>query len=325
MLHRSLLSLLLGSLTVIAATALPAPTAHACSPPFPGLTGSIPRDGDTYPGNAALFFEGFDLSLDNVTATIDDQPATLVQAADIVVPGNLIAKLAPVPTAGQRVKITGKLCSEPTCEEVSISYTAGEADTVAPPATTVESFNVYDHADYKAQGGECASDVDVSYWVHLTSPALAAGESPRLYTIEGYRDSKLGEAVVSASGFVREQSHVSAFALLASQLGGAEPAEALCFRVVTQDAAGNHAEASEVVCKPCHYKADETPHDTPPSEPQWTAADVYPGGPCDTSGGEGDSGCSVHGPSRSSPAPAMMGLALAFAVLARASRRRARR
>ena len=38
------------------------PDADACSPPPPGLTGSTPKSGDTYPANAALFFEGFSTS-----------------------------------------------------------------------------------------------------------------------------------------------------------------------------------------------------------------------------------------------------------------------
>src|SRR4051812_42966208 len=72
---RTRTALILSSLTGLAALAAPG-RADACGPPAPGLTSSTPADGDTYPGNAAVFFNGFDIALAGVTVTIDGQPAS---------------------------------------------------------------------------------------------------------------------------------------------------------------------------------------------------------------------------------------------------------
>ena len=57
-------------------------SADACSPPLPGVTGSIPKDGETYPANAAIYFQGYNIGLGSVTVTVDGQPASFTPAQD---------------------------------------------------------------------------------------------------------------------------------------------------------------------------------------------------------------------------------------------------
>src|SRR5687767_8031944 len=78
---------------------------EACSPPAPGLYGTIPATGETYPGNAAIFFMGYQVTFDGVTATIDGMPASLVPAPAIDALGltDRVALLSPAPAPGQKV------------------------------------------------------------------------------------------------------------------------------------------------------------------------------------------------------------------------------
>src|SRR5262245_53912606 len=107
---RTWTALILSSLTSLAVFAAPG-RADACSPPPPGLTSSTPADGDTYPGNAAVFFSGFDIALTGVTVTVDGQPASFgPPPANLPTVADLMATINPAPKAGQKVVISGDFC-----------------------------------------------------------------------------------------------------------------------------------------------------------------------------------------------------------------------
>lgn len=349
MARRRALFALVSSLTALAALTH-APSAIACEPPLPGLTSSIPPAGSTYPSNGAIFFIGFDISLANVTVTANALPGPYaLKPTSFPSDLGLSATLDPPVPAGHTATISGDFCVQPGfCQPVTIDVAMGLPDTEPPAPVQLTSFNVYDYIDYKSSGGDCTSDSDVAYWLKLQAPAPTFDSAQVFYTVEAYRDASLQDLVITRSGFVQSEGEISVeLRLMASQLGGKPAAEALCFVVKTQDAAGNTPdETSAVLCKPCFSRVGVTPDMGfgPPPEPQWTAADAYPGGPCDMGtsssssggagggggsggGGDGDSfgGCGCRTSSEGSTGAALS-LALALSAIgAAARRRRARR
>ncbi len=312
------------------------PRAEACGPPMPGLTDSTPKNGETYPANAALFFYGYNIALDAVTVTVDGQPATLTPAAGTLSKAaTLAANIDPKPSAGQTVVIGGNFCPNDGCQATTIQFTTGADDTEAPPLTELSAFNVYDYPDYKSGGGDCTIDSDLAWFFKLTAAPLVPGESPRVYSIERSPDANFTSGSVVHTSFVLDTAFPVIHRDMAVALSGSSPPEAFCFRVSTTDAAGNLAGTSPVLCKPCYYRAESGNAPlSEPGEPKWTAADAYPGGTCamgGTGGGGagnvGDDeaaegcGCSAAG-SEAPMAGAFAGLLLAMAAAAR--RRRAR-
>lgn len=282
---------LLLAIPCVAALLAPSP-ADACSPIPPGLYASIPETGETYPANAVLVLSGEQITLDGVTVTITppiDPPPVLVPADVPFGLGAIAVRLEPPPPPGHMVDIAGEFCPpEYMCEPQVISYVVGAPDDAAPEAPTGVSFDVYDYPDYVSGGGDCTSDSDLGYWVHLMGKPAVAGESPVVYTIVA-RKTDTPEAVVSTSFVLKESSATVVFRLLAEQIAGADPAEALCFDVTVSDTALNAAPVTESMCLPCRVRVETSPADPypQPEEPAWTPQDAYPGGPCKGDGGAG--------------------------------------
>jgi MYXO-CTERM domain-containing protein len=281
---------LAASAALHAATAAPA---EACSPQPPGLSSSIPKDGDTYPANAALFFSGQGISLDNVQVKVDGQSASLVPVPDPLLSklAGYVVTVAPKPAAGQTVQISGDFCLPGAmCPPVSIKYTAGPDDTTAPPSPSAFSFNVHDYPDFTSSGGDCQSDSDLAYWLHIEGTAAQAGEAKVALLVEAFRDTGLSNLAFSRTLFASAPDTVLALRQLAGDLQGAPPPEAYSFRVTLFDAAGNKASSPATALRPCHFKTEggDKPF-APPAEPMWTAADIYPGGSC-AGGGAGGAG-----------------------------------
>ncbi|WP_433926659.1 hypothetical protein AB3662_27480 [Sorangium cellulosum] len=261
--------------------------ADACSPPLPGLTGTLPESGGSLPGNAAIFFDGFSISLDAVSVTVDGDPASLVAATDLPSLGySLVARIDPPPGEGQAIVIEGDFCgaAEP-CGQTRIELTAGAADADAPAGPSGLSFDVHDHADFKSSGGDCQVDSDLSWWVTVEGESAGSGEAPVIATIEAFRDDTFTDPVMSQSRFMNATPVTVALSRTADVLDGAAAPEAFCFRATVTDTAGNAAGESVHACKPCYYRKDpETaqPGLGAPPEPAWTEGDIYPGGTCDS-------------------------------------------
>ena len=266
--------------------------ADACSPPFPALTGSIPAMGETYPGNAAVFFLGYGISLDAVTVKVDGQPASLTPAADIdaLGLGSLSARVVPTPTPGQTVTIEGDFCgaSNP-CGNSSITFKAGEPDNAPPAAPSAISFDLHDYPDFKSSGGDCQNDSDLAWWIDVSATPPAASESRVVLHVEAFRDETFQEMVFAESTFVTASSTSLLSRHTVNVLNGAAAPEALCFRASVRDVAGNPASETVHVCAPCYYRKDAAGMGdfSPPAEPTWTAADIYPGGACNNGNGAG--------------------------------------
>ncbi|PCC73806.1 MYXO-CTERM sorting domain-containing protein [Nannocystis exedens] len=281
-------------LSACALSVLVARPAEACAPPEPGLESSVPADGAIYPGNAALLFEGFSISLDGVTVTVDGEPATLVPAPfDDLVSGHAVV-VEPTPMAGQTVVVSGPFCD--ACEPETITYTAGPADVEAPqPIVESSFFAVYDHADFLSSGGDCMSDSDLTLYVHLSQMSPPPGE-PTLVTIAWDPDGE-GDAGFRRNVRVPTGAQVIPLSLVTEQFGGKDPLTEVCLEVTAFDAAGNAAEPFEL-CPACFARTDAIEHgvDTP-AEPEWSEVDGVPGSPCageepQTTGEETDTGAS---------------------------------
>ncbi|WP_170319219.1 hypothetical protein [Polyangium spumosum] len=277
------------SAAVVLSAAAPRP-ARACPPPLPGLYNHIPENGATYPANAALFFSGHYISLDAVTVTVDGAPAAFVPVADEALAGlaGFVVRIDPTPAAGQVVEVAGDFClAGEMCEPEAISFTTSAPDTTGPLGVKSVLYNVHDYPDFKASVGDCQSDSDLAYHVHVEGEPAGPGEAPVVFRVEAFRDAAMQDLAFARSVFA---SSPIQFRKLALELGGADPAAAFTFRVKTLDAAGNAGDSS-VVSSPCHVRVDPPGTSSwAPDEPMWTAADAYPGGACDGSGGGGGSG-----------------------------------
>lgn len=282
---RSFLAVPFTALALVAA----APRAHACAPLPPGVSSTLPADGAKYPGNAAVMLQGQGISPTEATVTVDGQPATLkdVSKAWFSDLGYVGVTVEPTPKEGQSVVITGTFCPPGGgCNPVTLHYQATAPDTVAPSPIELLSYSIYDYPDFKSSGGDCQSNSDFAWWLKLkTNVPMGLNESPLIYAVERYDDASLaGGPVIAASGYVAVSWSSSAtIRSTVDNLEGRPLPEAFCFRVRTYDTAGNAPSVSQVLCKPCNYRVDSVPVESfPPAEPEWTAADAYPGGPCES-------------------------------------------
>lgn len=280
------------SLAALTAAALlsATPRAHACTPLPPGVFATIPAEGQKYPANAAIIVQGQGISLTDAAVTVDGAPATLKDVSTTFFAGLGIfaVTVEPPPAAGQAVAVTGTFCMAGSgCPPVALHYVATAADTVAPKPIDLVGFNVHDYTDFKSGGGDCQSDSDFAWWIELKSqvPDLAT-DGAVMYRIEGYADATLaGGVVVEAFGYVDNTGQVVLpIRRTVNVLAGKSLPEAMCFRVKSYDSAGNTPSISpELQCKPCYYRAEGIPgNGFPPAQPMWTPADIYLGGPCDS-------------------------------------------
>lgn len=285
--------------------------AAACGPPPPGLTDSLPADGATYPANAAVLFSGFYLQTDALKVTVDGVDAELVPADLPAGFADRAVFVQPQPQPGQTVVISGSFCPEENCEETTLTFTAGEPDLVAPvPNPAAAFFGVYDHGDFVSSGGDCESDSDITFYLHVEQSPVGEGGAPELVRAEWKPNDNGG---VSGSRRTTDGSEVLAMSVVTSQLAGADPNKDVCFSVTLHDAAGNVSEPYQV-CPACFFREDDLPlTQSTPAEPVWTDADAVPGSACadgDTTGdtdgessGDPETGGTTEDPTDSGPDP----------------------
>ena len=183
---RWLIAVLLGGLSALAGL----PDSKACSPPAPGLRNTMPADGGTYPANGIVLFFGDGIALD-ATVTVDGAPASLVQATEFPVGfvGGMGARVQPEPAAGQEVIITGDFCSDEVdpsfgCEVQTVRFVTTDAERPATCAIERELRGLRS-SDFRSGGGDCQSDSDLAWFVHVDSAAPEAGGTPVAHMVEG--------------------------------------------------------------------------------------------------------------------------------------------
>lgn len=253
--------------------------ADACGASIPELTASVPVDGGTYPGNAALLFSGFEISLDAVTVTVDGAAATLVPAEFAASFATIAALVEPAPEAGQTVVVAGSFCSEGEgCDPVTITYTASAADVTAPvPNVDDTFFAVYDHPEYDTNLGCDELVVQQTLYVHLSQAAPAAGDALSLFQVE-WKPEGAGQAGFRRAVRFGEEALSLAVLMQESMIGGLDLASA-CIDITPIDAANNAAPAFQV-CPACFFRKDEVPAAGGPPEPEWSDDDAVPGSAC---------------------------------------------
>ncbi len=279
------------SLAVAGAAAWLAPSsASACEPLPPGLTSSVPAEGDL-PANSAVLFFGQSLSLTGVSVSVDGSPAALVEAP-AVAGAALAARIEPQPQPGQAVVISGDFCQESGgCGPSMLSFTATAPD-LTPPAAITEGafFAVYDHADFVSSGGDCQYDSDLTYYVHVVDGA-AAGDARTVFTASWDPDGEgPAPAVFGRSALGQGGASSFSISITSATLQGADPVDGVCLSMTVADLAGN-TPATYEVCPACYHRMDDLNWDSStPSEPTWTAEDAVPGSVCapavESTGGE---------------------------------------
>jgi len=296
---------------------------------MPGLYGSVPAQGETYPGNAAVNLSGYELSLDKVVASVDGAPASLAQIS--YVPGyfqdQVLAKVTPTPQLGQTVVISGNFCADNGyygddyfCEPQSLSYVAGAHDLVAPQASLDVRYDVHTHPD-REPSNSCENYSDATVYVRLKGTPAQPGESPVVVTV-----SVLGQV---RQLILQQLEQTVTFELSDYELKGAQP-EQLSVLLSVSDAAGN-ALGQSGASAACRLSKEAPVMDDgwSWSEPDWSKAQVVQGGPCwdDSMTPAGQpiviSSCSAASALGSSPMPTY--LALLAAGLFVGLRRRQRR
>lgn len=321
-------TLVLGSLYV-ATSAIVSADAHACSPPAPALTSHIPADGAWYPANGIVLLDGFGLSLDQVTVTVDGAPAMLVDASSAFATSvsALAVRISPKPNPEQKVTISGSFCAG--CTSESFTFTARADDLVAPEGIVSAQYSVHDYADFKSGGGDCQIDSDLGLWVHAQTSPSSEEEAPTVLQIEAFADSALSKLIGSRSTLITTSDAVWGYRVTTASLQGTSPT-GVCFRLSTKDLSGNDGPTPTVLCNACYTRTDAQGNMTglPPDEPMWGEADAIAGGPCDFGAGVGggpedSSGCSYHAERTSSTSTAWALVACA-ALGFRSVRKRAR-
>lgn len=278
----------------LAWTLAPAP-ARACEPLPPGLTSSVPADGEGLPANAAVLFFGQELTLTGVSVTVDGAPAALVPA-DAVAGAALAARVDPPPAPGQTVVIAGDFCQESGgCGPSMLTFTASAADDTSPtPVTEGSFFAIYDHGDFVSSGGDCQYDSDLTFYVHLVDGASVA-DARTVFTATWDPDG-LGPipAAFGRSALGTGGASVLTISVTADKLLGKAPTD-VCLTIQVADLAGNPP-ASYELCPACYLRQDATvPDGSTPPEPAWTEDDAVPGSACAGPGGS-SSGDSDTGP-----------------------------
>ena len=320
-------TVILGS--ICAAAAMLPGDAHACSPPAPGLTSHIPEDGAYYPANGIVLFNGFGLSLDQVTVTVNGAPGTLVDAsaafATSIAP--LAARISPKPNPDEKVTISGSFCA--SCPSETFSFTARADDLVAPEGFVSSQYGVHDYADFKTSGGDCQSDSDMALWVETKTIPASEEEAPTVLQIEAFADNALTKPIGSHGSLITTSEMTWGLRVTSAMLDGANPT-GVCFRLSTKDLSGNDGPMPTVLCNACYARTDAQGGMTgfPPDKPAWTDADAIKDGPCDWGAGVGggqteEASCSYH-PNRSSSAAWMLVACAAWGIgIARKRVRRA--
>jgi len=271
--------------------------ARACQPPFPGLFGSIPDHGTTHPANAAVLLEGYDISLDAVTVTVDGAPAALIEQPPLPWINGVFVRIEPQPQPGQTVVIEGDFCPQPgECEPQQIPFTATDPDLTPPAPITAFSFDIYDYPPHDPGVGSCMSPSDFTRYFRISAPLPGPGES---YNI--HRLSVVGDGPVLPSRLAITTDMAITVSGLDAELMGAPLAESACFHVDTIDFAGNVGPASPPICLPCRVRVD-TRAPFLPIEPAWTDDDLFPGGPCATAEETTGEGNTSDGPTSDGPA-----------------------
>lgn len=315
--------------SICAAGALLVPTnAQACSPPPPGLSSHIPEDGAWYPANGILIFQGVGISLDQVKATIDGAPATLVDAsAAFPIPvAALAARISPKPNPDQKVTVSGTFCAG--CPTTSFTFSARPDDLIGPEGVVSPSYGVHDYADFKSSGGDCQNDSDLGIWVRGQSIPASEEEAPAILQIEAFADNLLTKPLASRATVISSNEFVWGYRVTTATLQGTSPT-GVCFRLSTKDLAGNAGPAATVLCNACYSRTESQASMTglPPDEPKWGVPDTIKGGPCDWGAGVGggpeeDGGSCSYSTDGSSSASASWMLLACAALGFRAARRR---
>lgn len=265
--------------------------ADACGASVPELYEAIPADGATYPGNAALLFTGFEISLDAVTVTVDGQPAAFAPAEFAADLATIAVLVEPAPQAGQTVVVSGSFCAEEEfCEPVAITYTAGEHDVAAPaPIVEASFYAVLDHEEFSWNDSCDEWAVAQTMYVHLQQAAPGPADAPVAVHLAWDPDGAEGPAGFAEQRWAPGEATVLDVMLSEAAFGEFDPRIDGCLQVTTIDTAGN-AGAPFELCMACFAGADDTPITEPPDEPLWTEADAVPGSACapavETTGGE---------------------------------------
>lgn len=298
--------LLLGA--ALTSFCLPA-IASACTPPFNSLSGTSPEAGATYPGNAAVVFEGWSLRFEEVSVTVDGVEATLITPELPIKMLDYSQVIEPVPAPGQAVHIQGSLCTN-GCN-VDLAYTASEHDTTAPAAATQVQLSLHDYLD--TETGYCGPSYGHTYWLDVSFPEA---ESLRYLYAELYRPDDPGSILRDVTVLAEDASHT-----VDIPISSFDDPTNICVRVTAFDRANNLSDSLET-CGLCLLRTDDaTIYDSKPPGPDWHAGDLVADGTCPNMvlpPAPETPGCGCH---TGSPAHANWSLALIFLASLRARRR----
>ncbi len=301
-------------------------TAEACSEPLPTFDGTIPADGDRYPGDAALLVLGGassqDAVLEQVAVTVDGEPAALIPATDLPA---LAFRVEPMPAPGQVVTLEGNFCDRhwDPCE-ASVTYTADNPLEQPPPAVVDLRYDAVVGSRYEGITSlceECWTDQSGAAYSVQGQLDAAPGDVPLFLRYRVSRATDPENTIADWGHRLRSASFDGRYNLGDNVFEGNE-CGIVCVEVQALDAAGNLGEPTSS-CAPQGFGAGlGQPLDDEPRcyqapqfdglasyDPETCAALVRGGGEAagdggdeaagdggGASGGDTDQGCRVSAP-----------------------------
>ncbi len=252
--------------------------AEACEP-FVGVSAVFPDDEADLPANGIVVVRASSVGVAEFRFFVDDhavETAVVERLSGLVGPpgwGEHIAlRAVQLPTAGSVLEL--RRCEVASSCDVLGQWTLGEADDVPPLPPTRFQYDYVEHADCGST--TCSTFVtDRIGYVQVEAPE----DEPRLVSILVRNTQQPSEQLYFR--VTDDLSATAAFAFADEMSPGTTPDASVCIEVRVFDLAGNEAGHALESCAPCHVGVAPVPTECFRPNPEWTDAELFPGGECE--------------------------------------------
>ncbi len=248
--------------------------AHACDP-LSSVLGVLPPIGAIIPANAVLIARGGSLHFTSFHLLVDGDEVDAEPVARVSGGGGSAVGLRAVerPPVGSELEL--QFCPEEgDCTVVGV-WTLTEPDDESPDASTAVQYDYVEHDG-------CPMTSCDQYEQHRVGHVQVETDTPESEDVVVVIRVRTTDEAPSQPYFLAtgDPSPAVAFPLSDDMHPGVAAGDAICVEVRVFDWAGNEADGGIETCSPCHTGINPTSGECTPTDPQWTDADLFPGGDC---------------------------------------------